>query len=461
MYFKDIVNALIATYKQIDLRLIISKSDKGSEVAFLRILFSGNQINSKKDCDFFNSLSDSLTFIQKILDSNYIDLLMRNLQNGELEINGQTYYFSDGERQYFQTDIKTESLYSEWTSDLYVRQQTEDDFQSLLMRAPYTTTCLGILAFHGVPNIVKGFDTSKVIHAFLDSSSINNDNSRIVVLLPVYSKLKQIISHLEVLIHRALVNDTSLHILNGDPKTIALSQIIHDTHDEIRHCVLDDLTRNSSQISLYSNSLDLELGKREIFDTSIHRIELPIDVRYSTENDLRLLIEMDESKNLERKLFLIYDRIKKCENLGKEFDTMRTIDSFLNSDGGVLIIGVDDNKNISGLSGDYSFLCGDRNSFDKFRNYLRDQIQNKYFKTTFVGDLIEIKRYVIDTNDICVIDVRRSPLPIFVYHPDDGQLFFVRQGDRTIKIWGLDLSSYLQRHFSVNSPQRSDEDLKR
>jgi hypothetical protein len=83
---------------------------------------------------------------------------------------------------------------------------------------------------------------------------------------------------------------------------------------------------------------------------------------------------------------------------------------------------------------------------DRFQNYLRNQLRNKYFKTSFVGDLIEIKRYTIDAADICLIDVKQSPLPIFVFNPQDKQqLFFVRQEDSSIKLEELELSYYLKK----------------
>jgi predicted HTH transcriptional regulator len=114
---------------------------------------------------------------------------------------------------------------------------------------------------------------------------------------------------------------------------------------------------------------------------------------------------------LERKPFLTFDYIRKSENKNKEFDVMRAIDSFLNTEGGVLIIGVDDNKTILGLNGDYSIFTGERENFDKFQNYLRKLIRDNYFKNSIVGELIEIKRFNIEGKDICLIDIRKSPVP--------------------------------------------------
>jgi predicted HTH transcriptional regulator len=92
---------------------------------------------------------------------------------------------------------------------------------------------------------------------------------------------------------------------------------------------------------------------------------------------------------------------------------MRAIDSFLNTEEGLLIIGVDDNKRPLGLDGDYSAIKGDRNNFDKVQNHLRKLIQNTYFKNSIVQQLIEIKRSQIDGKDVCLIDIHNSTVPIF------------------------------------------------
>jgi hypothetical protein len=119
--------------------------------------------------------------------------------------------------------------------DLYTKQHGMDDFRSLLLRPLFDRTCAEILSSCNIPTKIRGYDRSKLINTFLDSSSINNVNSRIVILLSIYSKLKQIFSSLDVVVHRELLNDVSLHFLNGDPKIIGLSSIIGNEDDEIIH----------------------------------------------------------------------------------------------------------------------------------------------------------------------------------------------------------------------------------
>jgi hypothetical protein len=115
MRFKDIVYALIGTYKKIDIRLVTSKSEKGTVLAFLKILFSRDQNIVQKDIGFFNSLSSDLIFSQSVLDIDHVHCITDNLQKGTLEINKQSYSISQAEHNYFQGDIPTDTLYSVWT----------------------------------------------------------------------------------------------------------------------------------------------------------------------------------------------------------------------------------------------------------------------------------------------------------------------------------------------------------
>lgn len=134
---------------------------------------------------------------------------------------------------------------------------------------------------------------------------------------------------------------------------------------------------------------------------------------------------------------------------------MRAIDSFLNSTGGILIIGVSDDKTIIGLEEDYSILPGERKNFDAFENKLRNLIRTKFFRNSFVGELITIRQSQLSLRDLCVIQIRKSEIPLFVYDEGNKQCFFVRQGNNVTKLEGIELSHYLTRHF-LTSVERTD-----
>lgn len=158
---------------------------------------------------------------------------------------------------------------------------------------------------------------------------------------------------------------------------------------------------------------------------------------------------------MEFKPFLSFNYAKGCEVKTKEFDVMRAINSFLNSTGGILLIGVADDKTIIGLEGDYSILPGERKNFDAFENRLRNLMRTKYFRSSFVGELITVRHSLLSHNDVCLIEIRKSEIPLFVYAEDNKQYFFVRQGNNTSKLEGIELSHYIKRHF-LTSVERID-----
>lgn len=174
---------------------------------------------------------------------------------------------------------------------------------------------------------------------------------------------------------------------------------------------------------------------------------MPDYVQYDSEENLILLIERLEDQYLEFKPFLSFDYTKNREDKSKEFVIMRAIDSFLNSEGGILIIGIADDKTIIGLMGDYSILPGDRKNFDGFENKVRNLIRTKYFRNFLVGELIRLKSRQRSLKDICLIEIKKSDIPIFVFDEDKKQHFFVRQGNGVNRLEGIELSNYIKRHF--------------
>ena len=136
------------------------------------------------------------------------------------------------------------------------------------------------------------------------------------------------------------------------------------------------------------------------------------------------LLAQDESQRLEFKSSLRFNSVKGCLEPKLEFNCLKTICAFLNSEGGDLLIGVNDSKWVVGLKDDYMTLP--KYNRDSFENYLTNQISNK------MGDrhLAQIK---IDFpkphgKEMCRVNVAPSPEPAFLRHKG-RQYFFVRTGN--------------------------------
>ena len=69
---------------------------------------------------------------------------------------------------------------------------------------------------------------------------------------------------------------------------------------------------------------------------------------------IRDIITKGETNKIEFKSSLLWDVDKKNKNKEMGYIIAKTISAFMNSDGGKLLIGVDDNGDISGLEPDFS-----------------------------------------------------------------------------------------------------------
>src|SRR5215469_16602286 len=158
MYLQQIVDSLSHTYKKVDIRLVIVRGQNSSEIAFLKILFSKEENLKQKGLSFFNSFSFDLQFIRKILDVSDGHMLIKNLQSGEFELEGNSYAVSSGEKDFLNENFDPSTTYNKWFSDLYIKEDGLDIFPLLLIR-PFYSTCNGILSSYGIPAKVKGVET--------------------------------------------------------------------------------------------------------------------------------------------------------------------------------------------------------------------------------------------------------------------------------------------------------------
>ncbi len=121
----------------------------------------------------------------------------------------------------------------------------------------------------------------------------------------------------------------------------------------------------------------------------------------------------------------------------------KVISSFMNSEGGKLLIGVDDDGNILGLQKDYSTLGNKQNS-DGFLLKI-DNIVKNYLGNEFSLN-IKAKIEKIEGKDICIIDVMDSSEPVYL-NVNNETKFYIRSSASTQP---LDISAatrYIKNHW--------------
>jgi CheY-like chemotaxis protein len=170
------------------------------------------------------------------------------------------------------------------------------------------------------------------------------------------------------------------------------------------------------------DALKQRIEERQIrrFLTTIRKIG---DLRPISE-----LIKLPESDRLEYKSTFQWDVKRNCENKDLRFSTLKTIVAFLNSQGGTLIIGVEDNSNIFGLEKDLSLLTN--GNLDKLERTIIDTICNHIGKN--FTQQIKIRFENIDGKDICAIDVKKSQRKAWLQRNKDKKLeFYIRMSNKS------------------------------
>jgi predicted HTH transcriptional regulator len=135
------------------------------------------------------------------------------------------------------------------------------------------------------------------------------------------------------------------------------------------------------------------------------------------------LIKLGESYVLEFKSTLQWDTVKGEQNKVLRHSSVKTINAFMNSEGGTLVMGVEDDGNIYGLERDIALT---KNSNDRFEQLLVSLVSDGMGTTTAPNFRIRFEE--IGEKSVCVVDVERSPEPVFM-KSDKGKAFYIRVGN--------------------------------
>lgn len=155
----------------------------------------------------------------------------------------------------------------------------------------------------------------------------------------------------------------------------------------------------------------------------------------TTGGSLRALISRGESPVLEFKSTMRMNL--KTGKTGKEIELawLKTVVAFLNSDGGTLLIGIDDDGNIQGLAAD-GF-----ESDDKCRLHFKNLI-NQHIGLEF-SDYIDFDLRSVEGKSVAVILCSRADAPVFLKQGRNED-FFIRSGPASLKLSVSQVLQYLK-----------------
>ena len=183
------------------------------------------------------------------------------------------------------------------------------------------------------------------------------------------------------------------------------------------------------------------MTKKRFFYRTSKRISIP--------SAKEILLE-DENRYLEFKSSARWDYRQEKTNPELEKVILKTLAAFGNTDGGILLIGVDDDKNIIGLEKDFNTLK--KSTQDYYEIHLRNILHNM-MGVKYVSENIRMQFETCENqNKICIIKVMAADEPIYLkFKNKNGQTeekFFVRSGNSSQEINSIaEINDYINSRF--------------
>ncbi len=166
------------------------------------------------------------------------------------------------------------------------------------------------------------------------------------------------------------------------------------------------------------------------------------NLKKEIERDINLVLEKGEGMHLEFKSSFRWDYKKQKINKVLEVPIVKTIAGFMNSEGGSLIIGVDDNAHILGLNNDYQTLKVKNR--DGFEVAIMTAVAANIGANNCTALIIIF--HEVDEKEICQILVSKTKKPVFV-KAGNNLKFYIRTGAGTRELNVKEAADHIQDHW--------------
>jgi CheY-like chemotaxis protein len=188
--------------------------------------------------------------------------------------------------------------------------------------------------------------------------------------------------------------------------------------------------RIRSQLSVYAESKKLHQENIKL------KNQIAGGFQDFSENDLRQLGSTGESDRVEFKSTLRCNLHTGKADKKMENACLKTIAAFLNSDGGVLLVGVDDDGHALGLTKD-NFTNEDKQLLH-WNNLVKSHLGVEY------AQFIRAGMKDLDGERILLIQSLASPRPVF-FARDNEEIFYVRAGNATQQLKPSEVLAYVDQ----------------
>lgn len=210
------------------------------------------------------------------------------------------------------------------------------------------------------------------------------------------------------------------------------------TQDEILKLkgLIDELV---SQLNIFEHRLSA-------YPKDISHIEEKIElireaIKLANDSDYLLeLIRRGESKKLEFKSTLRLNLMTGKPDKEIEHAVLKTIVAYLNTDGGVLLVGVSNEGGILGIETD-GFLNEDKFLLH-FKQLLKQRIGLAY------SPLIDYRLLPVNGKKVMEVVCQKSDEAVFLKPSKGDEEFFIRIGPSSERLTGSKLLEYVNRHYN-------------
>lgn len=254
------------------------------------------------------------------------------------------------------------------------------------------------------------------------------------------SKDKKLVN--EIANRAFLTPETNRHFIRDRLPSDYLPEVVEEHPDALQ----SQFIPNEPELWRIENYEEFLAKRRQNLANAINDYmdDLQIGTVDEGREDVEELIERGENARIEFKETFLYDVYQDQPNKELKAEVTKEISSLANAEGGVVIIGVEDEtKEVKGLDRDLKLMSDGK---DDFELQLNREITNR-LGHMMASVYTEVDFETVDGSEVCVIWVDPSPEPVY-FDGEDGEAFYVRSGSSAEPRTMQEAQEYIERHYS-------------
>jgi len=240
------------------------------------------------------------------------------------------------------------------------------------------------------------------------------------------------------------VNKALVHSENYETAWQKIEILVPDiAKQKIVASAINSATKLDYELNVLKDQLIKHPYKAIEIDNSLKEWLVRLD-KLSLDEKIIELVKNGETEAVEFKETLSLDVEKQTKEKYIEHSSLKTIAGFLNSKGGVLLVGVSDNGLCPGIFAEVEKFHKDKlnkANFDKFLLHFKNLIKRSIGEEFYPY----IEYWLVDVNKskLLYVNCTKSKKPCYL----NGKDFYVRTNPATDKLEGPQLVDYIQNHF--------------